>query len=143
MSPTVKLENVIAKAEINKEFLKSIGKRGSSADINDIEDYLRNRYYDTARLYAPYYQSNEQPASTNNNEVKVPSSLISSNVVSQNLQDNVKHGVVGKAQNDETTNGQEQQVYVIDDLSNNIDDTDDSQLKYLYSLYKNRLHSNI
>lgn len=37
----------------------------------------------------------------------------------------------------------QEQVYVIDDSSNTVNDDDnDMQLKYLYSLYKNRLYNN-
>lgn len=37
----------------------------------------------------------------------------------------------------------QEQAYLIDDPSNNVnDDDDDSQLKYIYSLYKNRLSNN-
>lgn len=37
----------------------------------------------------------------------------------------------------------QEQVYLIDDSSNNINDDDnDTQLKYIYSLYKNRLSNN-
>lgn len=92
---------------------------------------MRNRYYDTARLYAP---TNSQ-------------SFHSKDFISRNAQPT--HALLpgqstkssAKDSNKDSNDGanQEQQVYVIDDSSNNItDDDEDSQIKYLYSLYKNQ-----
>lgn len=120
--------------------LKNIGKRGNSIDYNDIEEYLRNRYYDTARLYAPSYQPIERPETVR--RVGKPSSEVipgqSTKVSEKNANDN-------KAASDATAMNQpnQEQLYIIDDSSNSInDDDDDSQLKYIYSLYKNRLSNN-
>lgn len=122
-------------AEINKEILKTIGKRGNSIDYNDIEEYLRNRYYDTARLYAPSYQPkdvHEMPAHEK------------STIAVQSTKLNEKNANEHKVSGDAAMNDPSQeQVYLIDDSSNNINDDDnDTQLKYIYSLYKNRLSNN-
>lgn len=97
---------------------------------------MRNRYYDTARLYAPTFHSKDSP-----------------------LQVEAADSRGGKAAHEKPSNGgpstkageksaenepSQEQVYIIDDSSNaiNDDDDDDSQLKYVYSLYKNRLSNN-
>lgn len=122
------------KAEINKEILKSIGKRGgSSIDYNDVEEYLRNRYYDTSRQYAPLsFQPIERPEAVSRN-AKMQTNFI---VPVQSTKQSDKHSAMNE------TN--QEQVYVIDDMRNNInDDDDDSQIKYIYSLYKNRLSNDV
>lgn len=133
-------ENANKQAEINKEILKSIGKRGNNIDYDDIETYLRNRYYDTSRLYAPLnYQTNEVRPDTisKTRNVIVPGQ--STKPIEKNTNGN------DKASSDTALNENlnQEQVYVIDDTNNNPnDDDDDTQMKYLYSLYKNRLSNN-
>jgi hypothetical protein len=131
-----------SQAEINKEILKSIGKRGSNPiDYNDIEEYLRNRYYDTSRQFAPLsYRPIERPEAVSRN-VKTQTNAI---VPGQSTKQSGKATSDNKASSETALNeANQEQVYAIDDLSNNInDDEDDSQLKYIYSLYRNRLSNN-
>lgn len=101
---------------------------------------MRNRYYDTARLYAPAnvqpFQPKERPDAISRN-AEPTHSLIPGQSAAQVTEKNKdsSDGAVHEAN--------QEQVYVIDDSSNNItDDDDDSQIKYLYSLYKNRRASN-
>lgn len=136
--------NPPTQAELNKEFLKQIGKRSggvNSIDYNDVEEYLRNRYYDTSRQYAPLtYQSFERPDTVSRN-VKMQTNAI---VPGQSTKLSDKNASENKASSETAMNETNQeQVYVIDDMNNNInDDDDDSQIKYIYSLYKNRLSNN-
>lgn len=123
------------KAEINKEILKSIGKRGgSSIDYNDVEEYLRNRYYDTSRQFTPLsFQPIERPEVVSRN-AKMQTNFV---VPDQSTKQSDKNAPAMNETNQE-------QVYVIDDMRNNInDDDDDSQIKYIYSLYKNRLSNDV
>ena len=129
-------------AEINKEILKSIGKRGSSPiDYNDVEEYLRNRYYDTSRQFAPLsYRPNERPEAASR-DTKTQTNAI---VPGQSTKLSDKATSDNKASSESALNeANQEQAYVIDDMSNNInDDDDDSQIKYIYSLYRNRLSNN-
>lgn len=103
---------------------------------------MRNRYYDTARQFAPtnIYQRPE-PISRNNVHSQDKPSAAAPAGQSPKLADKNDN----KASGDASVNGANQeQVYIIEDPSNNdinADDDDDSQIKYLYSLYKNRLSS--
>lgn len=93
---------------------------------------MRNRYYDTARLYAPTFHAKDSPLqveAADSRGGKKPSNGGSSTTAGEK-----------SAENEPS----QEQVYIIDDSSNaiNDDDDDDSQLKYVYSLYKNRLSNN-
>lgn len=154
-------ENAIKQAELNREILKSIGKRGNSMDYNDIEEYLRNRYYDTSRGYAPIsYQEHQQSIhenlATNKAEPRQQTHLNTP----QNLSQKTGGGSGGKVDNEnklmavangniginEASPNQDQVYQVFDEgnSSNNIDDDDDEmQVKYLYSLLKNRIPNSI
>lgn len=113
----------------------------NSIDYNDVEEYLRNRYYDTSRQYAPLsYPSFERPEAVSRS-VKMQTNAI---VPGQSTKLSDKTASENKASSETAMNETNQeQVYVIDDMNNNInDDDDDSQIKYIYSLYKNRLSNN-
>jgi hypothetical protein len=128
-----------SKAEINKEILKSIGKRGNSIDYNDVEEYLRNRYYDTARLYAPLYQQKDRPTAASRNGKNVQEKA--SNPLAPGQSTKVNEKIENKISSEPALNDQ-QQVLIVDDPQINEIDDDDSQIKYIYSLYKSRLSNN-
>jgi hypothetical protein len=134
---------VCAQAEVNREILRSIGKRGFSADYNDIEEYLRNRY-DAARAFPPM---------PNHAEIlnhQQPTSVIHSNVNAQGLSQ--KSAILKPtdtenklASGNEVNEPSQEQMYAFEDgsaSSNNFNDDDESQVKYLYSLLKSRINSN-
>ncbi|KAL7038054.1 hypothetical protein ACKWTF_009439 [Chironomus riparius] len=142
-------EKAIHQADINREILKTIGKRGNSLDYNDIEEYLRSRYYDVARGYAPVYQPNHGSIMLNKVEPQQQQQQeIHPNLIAQNEKAN------GKVENENklTSNGNaitneasQDPIYIFDDAgnSNNLEDDDETQVKYLYSLLKNRIPNSI
>ncbi|CRK98134.1 CLUMA_CG011502, isoform A [Clunio marinus] len=129
-------ENSNKQAEINKEILKSIGKRGNSIDNNDIEEYLRNRY-DPARLYKPLYNSKNSVI-----ENFPPLKQRSGNSVITNQSTKFGEEEENEESGEAAVNGLGNgKAYIINDSNNNVIDDDNSQLKYVYSFYKNRLSS--
>lgn len=104
---------------------------------------MRNRYYDTARLYAPSNSPTYQPkerADAISRNAKHSQDKQTAPGQSTKLNEKIDKFSSEAAMNEAN---QEQQVYIIDDSSNNAnDDDDDSQIKYLYSLYRNRLSNN-
>lgn len=104
---------------------------------------MRNRYYDTARQFAPtnIYQRPEPVSRNKVHSQDKPSVGAIATGQSPKLGDKNDN----KASSDAALNASNQeQVYIIDDPSSNditADDDDDSQMKYLYSFYKNRLSS--
>ncbi|XP_070501273.1 uncharacterized protein Dh44 [Chironomus tepperi] len=140
-------EKAIQQADINREILKTIGKRGNSLDYNDIEEYLRSRYYDVARGYAPIYQPNHGSMVLNKVEPQ-QQQQIHSNSNAQNDKANVKVDNENKLTsngNAITNEASQDPIYIFDDAgnSNNIEDDDETQVKYLYSLLKNRIPNSI
>jgi hypothetical protein len=134
---------ILTQAEINKEILKSIGKRGgNSVNDDDIELYLKNRYYDTARLYAPMekQQKKSKEKSTRLYDVK-PQSNDNEKVIKMSSNKGTSNEHHLSAMN--TPN--QEKVYVLDDSSNNLigdegDDDDDTRL--FFELFRNRLYKN-
>jgi hypothetical protein len=94
---------------------------------------LRNRYYDTARLYAPLQQAKERlEAASRNIQDQQPDARVPGE--STKLSEKNANG------NDHN----QEPAYVVDDSRNNgIDDDEDSQIKYIYSLYKSRLSNKV
>lgn len=104
---------------------------------------MRNRYYDTAHQFAPtnIYQ---RPEPISRNKVHSQDKPSAATIIpGQSAKLSEKND--NKASSDGAMNeANQEQGYIIDDPSNNdvnADDDDDSQIKYLYSLYKNRLSS--
>jgi hypothetical protein len=128
---------------LNREILKSIGKRGNSIDYNDVEEYLRNRYYDTSRGYGPviYQQQPQQQQQPSRETLAVnkaePRQQQHSNAGSQKAGDGIKVETAAAA--NEASQSQDQ----IFDEGSMIDDDDEMQVKYLYSLLKNRIPNSI
>lgn len=133
---------------MNREILKSIGKRGNSIDYNDIEEYLRNRYYDTSRGYAPVIYQQQQPnhenSATNKAEPRQQQQHSSAQGLSQKSNGKIETAAAVMSGNVANEANPNQEIYqVFDDGSNLIDDDDEMQVKYLYSLLKNRIPNSI
>lgn len=110
---------------------------------------MRNRYYDSARLYAPSsYQIPNERSEANNRNVQqhIQEKQQEANAIGpvQSTKLNEKNQNENRVLSDAVMNEtNHEKVYLIDDSSNNVnDDDDDSQIKYIYSLYKNRLSNN-
>lgn len=102
---------------------------------------MRNRYYDTARLYAPSNSRSLQPKELSDiaSRNAQPTHALVSDQSTKMSEKNVKQESSDGAMHEPN----QEQVYIVDDSSNNItEDDEDSQMKYLYSLYKNRLANN-
>ena len=137
--------------EMNKAILKTIGKRGNEIDYNDIEDYIKNRYYDTDITATPFV-NNERSSSTNQDDGKVifnnsnknynyknhynrkPTSSLTNEVV-----DNLQIGNGGNVPDERSVEA------AANDGNNDVatDGNDEAQVKYIYSLYKSRLLNNM
>lgn len=108
-------------AEANREILKSIGKRG---DFNDIEEYLKNRYYDTMRMYQPNHAANLEGINSKAdlNQHQMPTQ--------QQPKTNAK--VEGKSNFNEPSQEQQQQVFDGDDETDGNEEA--MQIRNLYGL---------
>lgn len=104
---------------------------------------MRNRYYDTSRLYAPSFQPIDRSESVDRNAQQFPEkqsfALVPGQSTKQSEKDDKENMVSRDAVMNETNH---EKVYLLDDSSNNPKDDEDLQIKYLYSLYKNRLSNN-
>ncbi|KAG5681035.1 hypothetical protein PVAND_010501 [Polypedilum vanderplanki] len=140
-------ENAIKQAELNREILKSIGKRGNSIDYNDVEEYLRNRYYDTSRGYEPIIYQQQQPTHENleaNKAEPRQQQHSSPQGLSQKVSGKIETPAAMNGNVVNEANQNQEQVYqIFDDGNNLIDDDDEMQVKYLYSLLKNRIPNSI
>lgn len=136
---------------MNKAILKTIGKRGNEIDYNDIEDYIKNRYYDTDIITTPFV-NNERSSSINQDDGKFifnnsnknynyknhynrkPTSSLTNEVV-----DNLQIGTGGIGSDERSMEA------VPNDGNNDVatDGNDEAQVKYIYSLYKSRLLNNM
>lgn len=93
---------------------------------------MRNRYYDTARLYEPIYQNRHPSEVSRGIQDKQTKAVPSTKLNDKNA----------KASSEAAMNDPNQEAYMVDDSRTNDIDDDDSQIKYIYSLYKSRLSDN-
>lgn len=105
---------------------------------------MRNRYYDTSRVYTPFSLPMEQPEPVSRNAQHIHDKQTNAFVPGQSTKQTEKDENDNKVSSDAVMNEtNHEKVHLIDDSSNNVNnDDDDSQIKYLYSLYKNRLSNN-
>lgn len=144
---------------MNKAILKTIGKRGNEIDYNDIEDYIKNRYYDTDIIATPFVNNERSSlsssSSNNQDDGKVMFSNSNknfnyknhynrkpTNTLTNEVVDNLQIGNGGGGGNGPDERSVEA---AFNDGNNDVatDGNDEAQVKYIYSLYKSRLLNNM
>lgn len=135
---------------MNKAILKTIGKRGNEIDYNDIEDYIKNRYYDTDIIATPFINNERSSSSSSNNQddgkvifnnsnknfnYKNHYNRKPTNTLTNEVVDNLQIGNDGNGPDERSVEAS------ANDENNDVatDGNDEAQVKYIYSLYKSRL----
>lgn len=118
--------------EANREILRSIGKRGN-LDYNDVEEYFKNRYYDTMRTYQHPNQAASGGGVENNsiNKAEPHQQHQQLNNVQGLSQPKTSEKVENKSKFNEPL---QEQIYIFDDGDDDDGNNEAMQIKNLYRL---------
>ena len=114
--------------EANREILRSIGKRGN-LDYNDVEEYLKNRYYDTMRTYQ--HPNQAANGGVENNSINKAEPHQQLNNVQGLSQPKTSEKVENKSKFNEPL---QEQIYIFDDGDDDDGNNEATQIKNLYRL---------
>lgn len=119
--------------EANREILRSIGKRGN-LDYNDVEEYLKNRYYDTMRIYQHPNQAASGSVESNNINKAEPHQQQQQQQIN-NVQGLSQPKTSEKVENKSKFNEPlQEQIYIFDDGDDDDGNNEAMQIKNLYRL---------
>jgi hypothetical protein len=131
----LKLLSLLSQAEANREILKSIGKRGNSFDYDDIEEYLKNRYFE--RMYQqPNHAGSVEgsKAEPNQHQMSPPSQQQQQPLDSIQGLSQSKTGAKVEDKN-KSNEPMRDQIYIFDDGDDNSEDVN-AETKQIRNLYR-------
>lgn len=108
---------------------------------DDIEIYLKNRYFDTSRLYNNPFEKHQKIANVKHQQQMFKSIKPSTSVNEKNINKATQDEHPPSAMNEPN----QEKVFIIEDSNNNFigDEGDDEDPRLFYNLMRDRLYKDI